>query len=210
MFHYSQYRSEDAPAIRALIGQFPLALITSRAEGAWQASHVPLFLSDDGQALFGHVDARNPQFALASFEVQVVFMGPNTYVPPEAYASRQLPTWNYLAVHAQGRLTTSADPQHNLALIRMTAERLAGFGSDFRVGDDDARIPRWIGGVLGIHIAIESIEGRFKLSQDKSAADVAAAASHMVRQAGAGVTHELLERLREATGQPLPAAAEAS
>lgn len=183
MFHYPQYRSTDARRIARLIRRFPLALLTTCVDGRWHASHLPLFLSDDQRTLCGHADAANPQFALPQrTPVQVVFSGPQGYVPPQAYVSRQLPTWNYLRVHAQGTLNVDADPVRNLSLIRLAAERLSGSPHDFRVSDDDERIARWIGGVRGIRIEIDEIEGRFKLSQDKVAEDVVAAARHVARQ----------------------------
>jgi transcriptional regulator len=183
MFHYIQYRSTDVASIRKLVDRFPLALITTHLAGRWHASHVPLFLSDDSTALLGHVDAANLQFALQEpLDTQVVFSGPDCYVPPEAYVSKQLPTWNYLRVHAQGSLHVTSDPMRNLALIRMAAERLSGAPSAFRVSDADERIARWIGGVRGIRIEIAEIEGRFKLSQDKPAEDVVAAAHYLAQK----------------------------
>lgn len=193
MFHYTQYRSTDPASIRRLVDRYPLALITTNLDGRWQASHVPLFLSDDGAALWGHVDAGNPQFALdRPAQAQVVFSGPEGYIPPEAYVSRQLPTWNYLRVHALGSLHVDTDPTRNLAVIRKTAERLSGAPSEFRVSDDDERVARWIGGVRGIRIEIAEIEGRFKLSQDKPADDVASAARYLVRKSSEGLSAQWL------------------
>lgn len=193
MFHYTQYRSTDPALIRRLVERFPLALITTNLDGRWHGSHVPLFLCDDGATLWGHVDAANPQFALQEpAQAQIVFFGPDGYIPPEAYVSRQLPTWNYLRVHAQGTLHVDDDPTRNLALIRMTAERLAGAPSAFRVSDADERVGRWIGGVRGIRIEIAEIEGRFKLSQDKPADDVESAARYLMRKSSEGLSAQWL------------------
>lgn len=200
MFHYPQYRSTDPARIRRLVERFPLALITTFVDGRWQASHVPLFLSDDGQALLGHADAANPQFSLPrALSAQVVFSGPQGYVPPQAYVSRQLPTWNYLRVHAQGTLHVDDDPVRNLALIRLAAQRLSRGPDDFQVSADDERIARWIGGVRGLRFEIAEIEGRFKLSQDKSAEDVVAAARHLVRREVESCNADWLLSFREAS-----------
>jgi transcriptional regulator len=193
MFHYSQYRTTDRAQIRRFIGQFPLALITTCSNGRWQSSHIPLFLEDDGESLFGHVDAGNAQFhGTAPIPAQLVFAGPNQYIPPHAYASRQLPTWNYLAVHASGELTLIDDVPGKLDILRRSAVLLDPAAEAFRVHDDDARVQRWIGGIRGLRFTIADIEGRFKLSQDKDAADVDMAARYFARTAGARLTAEML------------------
>lgn len=193
MFHYSQYRSTDADLIRRFIDGHPLAIVTSVRDGAWQCSHVPLFLDVERHELFGHVDARNGQFdAGAPFAAQVVFAGLDAYIPPEGYATRQLPTWNYLAVHATGTVSVSDDVTHNLDVLRRTALRLSGTPSAFRVDDADPRVRQWIGGIRGVRVALDSLEGRFKLSQDKQPQDVLAAARHFSRIVAERATPERL------------------
>jgi transcriptional regulator len=159
-------------------------MITSMHEGAWQCSHVPLFFDEGRDELFGHVDARNEQFDVsAPFSAQLVFAGPDAYIPPEGYVTRQLPTWNYLAVHATGMVSVIEDVSLNLEILRRSALRLASTPSTFRVDDNDSRVHQWIGGIRGLHVALDSLEGRFKLSQDKQPRDVVAAAQHFSRVA---------------------------
>ena len=193
MFHYPQYRSTDLALIRSFVRQFPLALITSLHDGQWRTSHIPLFFDEQEDTLFGHVDANNSHFQdTPVLSVQLVFAGPNLFIPPEAYATRQLPTWNYLAVHASGTLTVISDTAENLEILRKSAALLANTPSAFRVEHSDPRIGKWIGGIRGLRIDIADIEGRFKLSQDKAAADVEAAAAYFVEVARARITPELL------------------
>ena len=210
MFHYPLYRSTDPAAIRRFVDRYPLATLTTCEADQWACSQVPLFLAEDGRSLFGHVDAANPQFAgPAVQDAYVVFAGPNAYVPPEAYASRQLPTWNYVAVHAQGRLHADADPARNLEVVRATARRLARTQDDFEVRDDDPRIARWIGAVKTVRIELRDIEGRFKLSQDKGEQDMAHAARHLVRAVHEAVDTPWLLSLALAAGDREPARAPA-
>jgi transcriptional regulator len=199
MFHYPCYRSTDLSAIRAFVERFALATITTRDHGRWACSQVPLFMEDDGRSLFGHVDAANPQFEANACDAYVVFQGPDAYIPPEAYVNRQLPTWNYVSVHAQGRLFVGADRARSLEVIRATARRLARGPAAFEVRDDDVRISRWIGAVKTVRIQLDTIEGRFKLSQDKAAEDVASAARHFVQCVREAVDTQLLSSLARAT-----------
>ena len=201
MFHYAQYRSTDVALSRKFVARFPLATITSVREGAWHCSHVPLFFDEDRNELFGHVDARNGHFStsepLASY---LVFGGTDAYIPPEGYATRQLPTWNYLAVHAEGVVSVVEDEAQNLAILKRTAMQLSPAPKSFRVEASDVRVQQWIGGIRGLRVAINNIEGRFKLSQDKQASDVQAAARHFARAVG---ERSSPERLLEFSGLSL-------
>lgn len=193
MFHYTQYRCTQIKLIREFVERFPLALITSFVDGHWHSSHIPLFLNEHNNELFGHVDASNSQFAITDdLPVQIVFVGPNIYIPPEAYATRQLPTWNYLSVHATGTLSIVNNSERNFEILRETALRLKEAPSAFRVEDSDHRVQKWIGSIRGLCIRMNDIEGRFKLSQDKSIEDVAAAAQYFSDALSRKITPDLL------------------
>lgn len=193
MYHYSQYRSTDMSLIRNFVASFPLALIISQQQEQWLCSQIPVFFEESDNRLFAHVDAQNIQFSGPSlFRSQLIFMGPNSYIPPEAYPSRQLPTWNYLAVHASVTISVINDAVQNLDILRKTALQLASAPSSFRVQDSDVRVGHWIGGIRGLCIEISEIEGRFKLSQDKPPEDVHAAALYFADAVSTHVTPEML------------------
>lgn len=174
-FHYPQHRSTDQRLIDRFIDTFPLATITSQQEGRLISSHIPLLRQPDG-SLFGHVDVRNPQFNTTScLSCQIIFMGPSAYIPPHAYVSQQLPTWNYLAVHMQAQVSVSSSPSQNFDILQRTAERLAAKEADYRVDPNDPRVVTNLRNIRSLEIHPEHIEGRFKLSQDKATADVSAA-----------------------------------
>lgn len=199
MFHYPSYRFTDVALIRRFVARFPLATITMVKEGAWHCSHIPLFYDEKLDDFFGHVDAKNTQFATAeSFDVYLVFNGPNAYIPPEGYATRQLPTWNYLSVHVEGKVSIIRDAAKTLEILQRSALTLSSESSNFQVENSDPRVQQWIGGIYGLRIAISQIEGRFKLSQDKKPADVLAAAKHFAKVAG---EMSSFEHLLEFSGQ---------
>lgn len=179
-FHYSQYRSTSPQLIDRFIDAFPLAVLTSHEEGRFFSSHVPLLRQADG-SLFGHVDGRNPQFrGQEEIRCQIIFMGPSAYIPPEAYVSSQLPTWNYLAVHIQAIVRVSESLHQNLEILQQTAQRLATSDRSYRVDPTDPRVSSNLPHILGLNIQPISVEGRFKLSQDKTAFDASAALDHLL------------------------------
>lgn len=97
------------------------------------------------------------------------------YIPPQAYVSRQLPTWNYLAVHMQANITVVDAPHQKLEILEQTAKRLSEQPSDYQVDERDPRVISNLPHILGLVIQPENTEGRFKLSQDKTSPDSSAA-----------------------------------
>lgn len=197
-FHYSQYLSQDIELIRETVSRYPLALISSRYQQQWYASHIPLFFSAHENSLFGHADAANPQFNNSDTdEVQAVFMGPNSFIPPEAYATKQLPTWNYIAVHVIGKMIITRDPSKNLETIRATIERLGYSANDILTSKSQSSIQHWLNTISSIRIEITHIEGRFKLSQDKSSVDIEAAEQYFVERNPEKIEKLFLSKLKK-------------
>jgi len=129
----------------------------------------------ENQQLLGHLDANNPAADLIQNgrEALAIFHGPNTYISPTDYTTKQLPTYNYQQVFVQGTLirhTNHADVQADIhALVHAMEPE-----GNWDLSPDDPRIAALIGQVVGFRLVISSITGRFKLSQDKKAADQAA------------------------------------
>lgn len=158
------------------------ALVTTSPEGLF-ATHLPLVL-DRGAGphgtLEGHVARANPHHRHAhDGEALVIFQGPDAYITPAWYPAkaehgRVVPTWNYVAVHAYGRLSFTDDP----AFLRRHLEALvtrheAGRGEPWAVGDAPAAyIEQQQRAIVGVRIEITRLEGKWKMSQNRSAADI--------------------------------------
>ena len=174
----------DLPSLHRVIQVFSLATLISMGDTEIMVSHVPLVLRPDQGAhgtLVGHLDRNNPHAGvLDGMEVVAVFSGPDTYISPTVYATQQLPTWNSIKVHVRGtaKVTRSSEAVRQ-SLVRM-AEHLEQGAEKFVLTDHDPRVAPLLGHIVGFEIAITSIEGRFKLGQDKSAADRARTAQHLL------------------------------
>jgi transcriptional regulator len=139
------------------------------------ATHLPLVVKDEGAhgLLEGHFARANPHWkALAGRETLVVFAGPHSYVSPALYADPlSVPTWNYIAVHAYGTLELVEEEAGKDALLKgligvhdpAFAEKWRAMPSDFRRS--------MLAGIVGFRIPIQRIEGKFKLSQNRSQAE---------------------------------------
>lgn len=157
-------------AARAFVAAHPFAILFTAGPRGPFGTHLPLALA--GDVLVGHVARQNPQAEeLAAGPVLAVFSGPHAAVDPAWYEhpERQVPTWNYLAVHVRGRAVVTDAP-------RVAVEILArATGLQDPVSDGSPERERLVNGLAGGIVAFEirdlSFVGKAKLSQNRSAAD---------------------------------------
>jgi transcriptional regulator len=141
------------------------------------ASQVPLLIERrDGKLfLLGHLARPNPQCAdLDGGDALVIFQGPHAYISPSWYgAGPAVPTWNYASVHAYGKASAISDRDWLSDLLRRLSERHeAREPVQWRMQDQpEAFLNGMLNGIVGFEIAIARLEGKFKLSQNRPAAD---------------------------------------
>ncbi len=188
----------DGEKLRAVIERFSLATLISCVDGAPLVTHVPLILDrsrGEHGTLIGHMDRSNPQAQHLDGEpVLAVFHGPNGYISPSVYESSQLPTWNFVAVHAKGVTRRMATQDELIAAFVALSRHADRTPTPRWVEPQDPRIGRLIDFVIGFEIAITSLEGKFKLSQDRDARDRGLVLEAMSRQTESG-ERAFLERV---------------
>jgi transcriptional regulator len=184
----AHFKPDDA-AVRELLAHHGAAdLVTSTSLGLF-ATLLPFVHDDPGSrpdlgpwgALLGHVARNNDQWREPSLgEALVIVRGPDAYISPTWYAAKRehgrvVPTWNYITAHVYGRLVVHDDPAWVEALVRRLTDRHeAGRAQPWSV--DDAPRPYVEGqlrAIVGVEVLIDRVEGKFKLSQNRSEADVA-------------------------------------
>ena len=135
------------------------------------ATHLPLIVKDEGPhgLIEGHFARANKHWqALAGRESLVVFPGPHTYVSPANYVEElSVPTWNYIAVHAYGKMSLVEDDAGKAALVEgLIAIHEPRYADQWRAMPEGYR-KTMLAGIMGFRIPIERIEGKFKLSQNR-------------------------------------------
>jgi transcriptional regulator len=162
----------------AHIERYDFALLVTHGAQGLAASHVPFLVEhrDDGLHLQGHLAKPNPQVAdlAVGGEVLAIFSGPHAYVSPRWYASGPaVPTWNYAAVHAYGDMQAIGDREWlRHFLRRLTQRQEADSAAPWRMEDEpEAYINAMLNGIVGFDIRVSRLEGKFKLSQNRPAAD---------------------------------------
>jgi transcriptional regulator len=158
--------------LHALMRDYPFATIVTHGEDGLAANHVPLELIGD-TSLHGHVARGNELAKADGAQVLVIFHGADGYVSPNWYPSKQqthreVPTWNYAVVHVHGRLRVVEDAAWLRQLLeRLTTRHEASQPQPWQVSDaPEDHIEKMLRLIVGIDIAIERIEGKFKLSQN--------------------------------------------
>jgi len=143
--------------------------------GEMRATHLPLLVKDEGEhgTLLGHFAHANTHWAdLANRQTMVVFPGPHSYVSPSLYTEPlSVPTWNYIAVHAYGTLSTIDEEAGKTALVEeLIAKHEPAYLNRWRIMPDGYR-RSMLAGIMGFRIPISRIEGKFKISQNRGADD---------------------------------------
>ena len=195
MYLPSHFEEIRPAVLHALLRQHPLGLlITQDAAGAPVANAIP-FLLEAGRGEFGtlvgHVARANPvwQSPAAGQVAQpalVVFQGPDGYISPSGYPGKRehgkvVPTWNYAMVQARGPLRVLDDAATTRALVtRLTAHHEAAQRSPWAVTDaPDDYIAAMVRAIVCIEIPLTSLVGKYKLSQNRSAADRAGVVANL-------------------------------
>lgn len=183
MYCPSAFRQDDLATLHQQIQASGLALLSSAGEQGLQASHLPLLLEPhEGEfgTLYGHFARANPHWRdlATGAEVLVVFSGADGYVHPGWYPAKAehgkvVPTWNYIAVHAWGQAEVFDDPERLLCLVSRLSERHEqGRARPWAVSDAPrAYIDAMLRAIVGFALPIRRIEGKWKLSQNRSAGD---------------------------------------
>jgi transcriptional regulator len=141
-----------------------------------EANHLPMLLQ--GGVLRGHVARANPVWKMGNGAALAIFLGPHAYVSPNWYPSKALtgkavPTWNYITVHARGTLCWIQDAdwlRSHVSALSETHE--AERAEPWKVNDAPAAyIDSLLRAIVGFELTIEVLEGKYKLSQNRDAAD---------------------------------------
>ena len=190
MYVPAHFKPDDAEILELLSSGRAANLITATTDGLL-ATMLPLVHDTSAArpglgpwgALLGHVARNNGQWKTPAIgEAMVIVAGPDAYVSPAWYATKRehgrvVPTWNYITAHVYGRLVIHDD----LAWVEANVRRLADHHERNRVEPwsvDDAPEPYIAGqlkAIVGVEILIDRVEGKWKLSQNRSDADIVGA-----------------------------------
>lgn len=181
MYLPKHFEQADRDALVALMRERPLATLVIATPDGPTADLIPLEYVAEGGAqgtLRGHVARANPLWKHAGVQALAVFTGPDAYVSPNWYPSKRehgkvVPTWNYTMVQARGALRAVDDAPWLRALLgRLTDHHEAAQARPWSVNDaPEDFVQQTLRAIVGIEIELVSLVGKWKVSQNRSAAD---------------------------------------
>ena len=166
--------------MHALIVSRPLGTLVTLGNSGLFASHIPMILEDDGTefgVLRGHISRANPQWRdfVPTMDALAIFAGHHHYITPNWYPGtkehgKEVPTWNYVVVHAYGPLKVIQDEQWLLTNVeKLTSVHEAGSPVPWRVSDaPEDFIRSQLKGIIGLELPIQKLEGKWKVSQNRT------------------------------------------
>ncbi|MGX9567660.1 MULTISPECIES: FMN-binding negative transcriptional regulator [Pseudomonas] len=185
MYNPKAFAVEDLLQLQQMMVDCRLAVLITHGEHGLQASHLPLLLDTQqgpNGSLYGHMARANPQWRdlQAGAEALVIFAGADAYVSPDLYPSKAehgkvVPTWNYQAVHAYGTAEVFNDPERLRNLVgALTDRHESGRALPWSIDDAPAEyIDSMLRAIVGFALPIQRLEGKRKLSQNRSPVDAA-------------------------------------
>ena len=166
-------RQEDRATILAFMRANPFAVLVSNVEGVPFATHLPLLIddADDQIVIQGHMAKANAHWKSMkeTEESLIIFHGPHAYISPSLYESREsVPTWNYAAVHVYGEPTLFTDEESLRATLhRMIDTYESSYMTQWSELSEEYR-SRMMKHIVGFNIKVKRLEGKFKLSQNRT------------------------------------------
>lgn len=179
MYIPPSFRSTDLARLAMFMERYSFATLITHDGAAPFASHLPMrYLSGHGEQglLVSHMARANPQWQqfTSDQEILAIFQGPHSYVSPAWYQTEPaVPTWNYAAVHAYGIPQILDDHERVISLLNETvAFYESAFDRPWPGNIPDDYRDQLIRSIVAFQIRITRIEGKFKLSQNRSEDDI--------------------------------------
>ena len=184
MYTPGYFKVEDTAEAHAIMRAQPFAILVTQGVEGLTATHLPTILKVDGGPPLGRIECHlarpNPQWKTYAPDIDalVIFQGPEAYIRPGWYPSKAehgkvVPTWNYAAVHAYGRLEAVEDKEWLLAHVaELSDQQEAPYATPWSAADAPANfLATLIHGIVGLKLTIRRLEGKLKMSQNLTAAD---------------------------------------
>ena len=183
MYSPTWFREERLEVLQDAIDRISFGTLVTRGDSQILASHLPMLVDrtrGPKGTLFGHMARGNSQWRESDegAEGLAMFVGPDAYISPSWYKTRLetgkvVPTWNYIAVHVRGPVVFFDDSDRLASMVTKLTEHHEAYIKDpWRVGEAPPDyIEKELKSVVGFEIQIAGIEGKWKLSQNRSQAD---------------------------------------
>jgi len=179
MYQPKSFQQDNVDEMKAMMKAYPLATLVTTGQHGLEANHIPLILKEVAAGeyvLWGHMAKANPLWQELDDNAQVlaIFHGPNGYVSPNYYPTKQehgkvVPTWNYVAVHVRGQLDFIHEEEWKLEMLNMLTQQHESQQKDpWSVNDAPKEFTQsLLGAIVGFEIKVTAIDGKWKAGQNQ-------------------------------------------
>lgn len=178
MYIPAEFDVKDIARLHQIIRENNFGMLVSMVDGVAFATHLPFMIAPESRphgTLLVHMARANPHWrSFGDEEVLVTFTGPHGYISPSWYqAGNAVPTWNYIAVHTYGVPALVEDAAATVEYLRQLVDTHEScFETPWSLdAQDEAFVNGTSQGVVAFEIPISRIEGKAKLSQNRSSVD---------------------------------------
>ena len=206
MYVPADFNEPNPDALRELIVQHPFGSLITHGKNGLDANHIPFELLPDVDGgglgeLHAHVARANPvwQDVANGDEVLVIFRAGDAYISPNWYPSkhvahRQVPTWNYVVVHAHGRITVRDDEKFVRGVVaRLTRTHEASQPAPWKMADAPKDyLDTMLQSIVGLQIEITRLVGKRKLGQNKAVEDIRGAGDALIADGNLAIGEAML------------------
>lgn len=173
MYTPKHFEEKDRAKLVGFMKEYNFASLVNSAKKRYWATHIPFLVSEKGDEIIlkAHMAKANPQWV--SFkneeEVLVIFQEPHSYISPKLYENKiSVPTWNYIAVHAYGIPQILPSVEEKVTLLEDTFKEFeSSFKQQWDTLPEDYKNDL-LDGIVAFEIKVTGIEGKFKLSQNRT------------------------------------------
>ncbi len=176
MYIPKHFEQKDRKKLTEFMKEYNFATLVNSAKKRYWATHIPFLVFEAGEDIIlkAHMAKANPQWASfkSDEEVLIIFQEPHSYISPALYENKvSVPTWNYIAVHAYGvpKILPSEEDR-----IKLLEETFKVFEAKFKHQWDTLPADyknELLDGIVAFEIKVTNLEGKFKLSQNRTEGD---------------------------------------
>jgi transcriptional regulator len=209
MYVPSHFREDRVPQLHETMRSIAFGALVTLGQDGLVASHVPMLIDAEPApfgTVTGHIARANPQWRSIKPEISAlaIFTGPNSYISPAWYPTKQqtgkvVPTWNYVAIHATGKLRFFDDADSLRRIVtRLTDTHEAERAERWQVTDaPEAYIEAMLKAIVGFELTIAQLDGKWKMSQNRPAEDRAGVAEGLRQEGGPAEVAEIVASVQD-------------
>jgi transcriptional regulator len=190
MYRPSFYVVDDVPVLHDIVRKRAFATIATVSNGEVAFAYAPVVLAADPKpfgALRFHLARANPLATMDAAKIRMIFAGSDAYVSPDWYGAEGfVPTWNYIAIEASGVVERLGEDDLQVLLDDLSAQQEARLLPKKPWTLDklpEEKVAQLLHAIVGFRVRLETLEGKFKLSQDKKPEMIAGVIAALERSA---------------------------